>query len=513
MKFGLRSMKLGHRLVLIGTCLSLLPGIAFGQDPQGRLSSPILGVDQANYFKGLDYQRRWKFDSAVLCYQRVRDGLLRVTDNSIRLKELEKRMFECESGVKLKNHPRNFIVTNLGHIVNSPFEDYAPVLTADERLMIFTSCRPVEKLKSLKPTNEKCFEDIFFTTQVDGHWAPPQNIESPINTSFHDSALALSADGRRLFLYTDENQGDILVSEFTDGKWETPKALPSQINSPYHESSIAISADGNKIFVSSERPGGWGGSDIYVIEKDDAGQWGAAINLGPLINTQWDEDSPFLSFDGSILYFSSKGHDSMGGFDIFRSLQKSNQWSEAENLGFPINTPGNDIYFIASKDGKRAYYSSIREEGFGAEDIYLITLPEELVEKTKLVSVIQKKERDFSPMETGHSSLLIYFAFSGNQLSPQELQTIDDFVGQILKRRDSFIQVDGHTDKIGSEKFNMALSISRALSVKAHLVERGLPPERITIRGWGAGQPAASNDDEKEGRELNRRVEIRVNYN
>ena len=512
MKFGLGLMKHGHRLRFMGIFLLFLPWIAGGQNQRQVQPSSVTGADRNNYFKGLTCQRQWKFDSAILYYQRDREGLLNQTDHSIRLKELEKRMLECASGKKLKDNPRNFIVTNLGQVVNSPFEDYAPVLTADEKLLVFTSCRPAGNLKAQKSFDGKYFEDIFFTNQADGKWVPPQNIGGPINTPFHDSALALSADGKKLFLYTDENQGDVLVSEFADGKWGTPRPLPPPINSPYHESSISISSDGKKIFIASERPGGWGGSDIYVIEKNEAGQWGTAMNLGPSINSQWDEDSPFLSFDGKILYFSSRGHDSMGGFDIFRSLQKSNQWSEAENLGFPINTPGNDIYFVSTKDGKRAYYSSIREEGLGADDIYLITLPKELEEEVKAVSAIQKG-LDYSPVQKKQPFLVIYFTFAAYQPSIKELQLIDDFISQIPKEKDSFIQVDGHTDKVGSNKFNLSLSISRAQSVKAHLVARGIPPERITTKGWGAGQPAMSNDDEKEGRELNRRVEIRVNYN
>ena len=505
-------MKHAERLRFIGIFLLLLPAIAGGQNQRQVQPSSLASADRNNYFKGLTYQRQSKFDSAILYYQRDRKQLLEQTDNSIRLKELEKRILECESGKKLKDNPRNFIVTNLGQVVNSPFEDYAPVLTADENLLVFTSCRPKEDSKTKKSSDGKCFEDIFITHQAEGKWAPPQNIGDPINTPFHDSAIAISADGKTLFLYTDENQGDILVSEFTEGKWGKPIPLPSPINSPYHESSISISADGKKIFVASERPGGWGGSDIYVIEKNEAGQWGTAMNLGPSINSQWDEDGPFLSLDCMILYFSSTGHDSMGGFDIFRSLQRSNKWSEAENLGFPINTPGNDNYFVGTKDGKRAYYSSIREEGFGAEDIYLITLPKELVEEAKAVSAIQK-DIDDSPTEQRQPLLVIYFTFAAYQLSFQQLQLIDDFISQIPKWKDSFIQVDGHTDKVGSDKFNLSLSISRAQSVKAHLAERGIPLERIMIKGWGAGQPAVSNDDEKDGRELNRRVEIRVNNN
>ena len=299
------------------------------------------------------------------------------------------------------------------------------------------------------------------------------------------------------------------MSEFGNGKWGTPRPLPPPINSPYHESSISISSDGKKIFVASERPGGWGGSDIYMVEKNGAGQLGTAMNLGPSINSEWDEDSPFLSFDGTVLYFSSKGHDSMGGFDIFRSRQKLNQWSVAENLGFPINTPGHDTYFVGTKDGKRAYYSSIREEGFGADDIYLITLPKELVDDEKISVQTSQAESNFT--DAGPSrDFVIYFSFGERQPSSRDLQKVLDFITLSSKITDVLIETEGHTDNIGSEKYNQSLSLLRAQSVKSYLASKGITPARITTKGWGASQPAASNDAEKNGRALNRRVEIRV---
>ena len=479
---------------------------------QGSATSPT-DIVQFNYSKGLALQKQMVFDSAIFFYQRCLDGSTNQKVAMVKSKDVEKRIAECKSGKKLRNESRNFIVTNLGPLVNSPFEDYAPVLTADEQLLVFTSRRPDGNLSGQKSTDGKYFEDVFYSRQSNGKWESAENIGSPINTSFHDSDLALSVDGKKLFLYTEDHQGDILGSEFKNGKWGLPKSLPSPINSPYHESSIAISSDQKKIIVASERPGGLGGSDLYMIEKNTSGQWGAAVNLGPSVNTEWDDDSPFISYDGKTLYFSSRGHNTMGGFDIFRSQKNGDGWLAAENLGFPINTPGNDIYFVSTRDGKRAYYSSVREEGLGEEDIYLITLPKELVEDEAISVLGTQSKPDLVDAPLGQPFLIIHFSF-GKHLPPfPDIEKVQDLITRLSNVKDATIQIDGHTDNVGSEKYNKTLSLLRAESVKSYLASKGIAPERMIIKGWGASQPAASNDDEKDGRAQNRRVEIRVNYN
>ena len=461
---------------------------------------PTIDKTQEDYAKGLTFQRQAKFDSAIIFYLRFRAGQSK-QPSGIKSGEVEKRIIECESGKKLMSEPRKFVVTNLGAAINSPFEDYAPVLTEDEKLIVFTSRRPAGNLSDKTSADGKYFEDVFFSYWQDGNWSAAKNMDRPVNTPFHDSDLALSADGKQLFLYTDENEGDILVSDLINGKWSQPQLLPSPINTRYHESSVSISSDGKKIFVASERPGGLGGSDIYVTEKNKFGQWGPATNLGPSVNSAWDDDSPFIDYDGNILYFSSTGHNSMGGYDIFRSLRKPGKWSIAENLGFPINTPGPDSYFVSTKDGKRGYYSSVREEGFGEEDIYLITLPPEL-----------SKEEETMSGNSGQV-LVVYFPFGSAQWPAADRPRLDSVLIEIGKTPNSIIQIDGHTDDIGVEEFNQALSLSRAQAVKSYFEAKGIKPERIKVKGWGSNKPLVSDAHEKDGRALNRRAEIHVIQN
>src|SRR5690606_24474694 len=232
----------------------------------------------------------------------------------------------------------------------------------------------------------------------------------PINNAYHNSNLAISADVSTLFLFNDEGNGDIYFSDLIDGKWSVPQPLPGIINSSFQEKSITISSDEKTLYFSSDRPGGYGGLDIYKATLDSKGDWSNVKNLGPIINTEFDDDGPFIDYDGVTFYFSSKGHKGMGGHDIFKSVfnPQSNEWSEPQNLGYPINTPDDDIYFVASpKDDKRAYYSSVREDGMGYTDIYMITVPEGLksepIASNKPVDVPDEKPEEQpqeKPVET-----------------------------------------------------------------------------------------------------------------
>lgn len=474
--------------------IALQLGVCLAQNQTGPTTHRL-----EDYAKGQALQLRTKFDSAIIFYQRFRAGQSN-QPSGIKSEEVEKRISECESGKKLMSEPRKFVVTNLGAAINSPFEDYAPVLTEDEKLIVFTSRRPTGNLSDKTSADGKYYEDVFFSNRQGTRWSIAKNMDQPINTPFHDSDLALSADGKQLFLYTDENEGDILIADFINGKWSQPRLLPAPINTPYHESSVSISYDGKKMFVASERPGGLGGSDIYVTEKNKFGQWGPATNLGPSVNSAWDEDSPFIDYEGTTLYFSSAGHTSMGDYDIFRSLRNAGKWSEAENLGFPINTPGPDSYFVSTKDGKRGYYSSVREEGFGEEDIYLITLPPEL-----------SREETMS----GNSGLVlvVYFPFGSAQWPTADRPRLDSLLAEIGKTPNSNVQIDGHTDDIGVEEFNQALSLSRAQAVESYFEANGIKHERIKVKGWGSSRPLVSDVHGKDGRALNRRTEIHVIQN
>jgi outer membrane protein OmpA-like peptidoglycan-associated protein len=197
-----------------------------------------------------------------------------------------------------------------------------------------------------------------------------------VNTDGHDSNCGLSADGQKFLIYKDVNRGDVFISELEGTEWSKPDRLNKNINTDYHESSSCFSPDGNTIYFVSDKPeGGLGGRDIYKATKDLKGRWSESINLGNVINTSLDEEGVFLHPDGKTLYFSSKGHSSMGGYDVFKSVldEQTQTWSEPQNIGYPVNTTDDDVFFTVSASGKHAYYSSIRPGGYGEKDVYRIT--------------------------------------------------------------------------------------------------------------------------------------------
>ncbi len=213
-------------------------------------------------------------------------------------------------------------------------------------------------------------------------WQPATYIPGPLyHTDIHDAAVGLSPRGDELFLYrggtnnfASHIEGDIYMSTLKKNKWTEPVPV-TEINSPAWESHASVDSAEDFLVFTSDREGGMGGSDIYFCRKKLNGHWTTPENIGEFINTPYDEDGPFISPDGTKLYFSSKGHNTMGGFDVFYSeyLKDKGRWSRPENMGYPINTADDDIYFVWSADGERAYFSSEREDTYGGSDIYMLT--------------------------------------------------------------------------------------------------------------------------------------------
>lgn len=270
-------------------------------------------------------------------------------------------------------------IINVGSEINSKWSEYVPVISADESVLIFTY-RGVRSKGGLQDIDNKpdpdgiYYEDIFISYKLGDKWITPESIGDNINTSGHDAAIALSADGQKLFVYksTPKDGGDIYISYLKGDIWSAPERLGPNINTKSWEGSCSLSSDEQTLYFSSERPGGYGGRDIYRSRKKSDGTWGPAENLGPEINTPYDDDAPFIHPDGISLFFSSQGHNSVGGFDIFHSNLLNEEWTTPENLGYPINTAGDDIYYVLNADGKKGYYSSSRADGYGMQDIYLI---------------------------------------------------------------------------------------------------------------------------------------------
>jgi outer membrane protein OmpA-like peptidoglycan-associated protein len=218
-------------------------------------------------------------------------------------------------------------------------------------------------------------EDIYLITRTGKLWNELYTLGEPINTQYNDATVGLSPDGQKLLIFNG-NRGDGDIEEcLLDGDaWNYPKAFPKTINSDYRETAACYSSDGKVLYFISDRPGGFGGSDIYYSRLNSKGKWDEAQNMGSVINSAYNEETVFMHPDGRTLYFSSEGHSSMGGFDIFVThLEDNGQWSLPMNMGYPINSPDDDLCFVISANGKHGYCSSVRKDGLGGYDIYKTT--------------------------------------------------------------------------------------------------------------------------------------------
>jgi len=280
----------------------------------------------------------------------------------------------CRFALGQVNNPVPFQPVNLGDSVNSEKNEYWPSLSIDESRLIITVLDPVDQSKFSKMATVQ--EDFYESTRrPDGSWTRRRNVGAPLNTDDNEGAQTVSADGRFLFFTAcnrEDGAGkcDIYVSENENGYWSVPVNLGYPVNTSYSEKHPSISPDGRKLFFASDRPGGLGGLDIWMTQKNSSGSWSFPVNLGDKVNTPGNEQSPFIHPDNQSIYFSSEGHQNMGKGDIFISRQDSNkQWTRASNLGYPINTWNNEVGLFVNAAGDMAYYSSDRLKDRGL-DIY-----------------------------------------------------------------------------------------------------------------------------------------------
>ena len=325
-----------------------------------------------HYYLGQAYHLNLDFEKAIEEFNKYK-GSLTPQEWEETSKDVIKRIAECKTGIELVKTPVRVFIDNIGSIVNSPFPDYSPLISADESVMIFTSRRDNTTGGEKSEYDYEYFEDVYITYNTNGNWTMPKNMGKPINTETHDATVGFAPDAQKLFIYRDDNEGDIFACKLKGEEWSKPKALPKTINTKYHESSASFSFDGKTIYFVSNKPGGYGGRDVYKSTLGKKDKWGKAKNLGAVINTPYDEEGIFMQPDGKTLYFSSKGHATMGGHDIFKSVMVDGKWTEPENLGYPVNTPDDDVYFVISASGKHGYYASAKKGGVGEKDIYMIT--------------------------------------------------------------------------------------------------------------------------------------------
>jgi outer membrane protein OmpA-like peptidoglycan-associated protein/tetratricopeptide (TPR) repeat protein len=331
-------------------------------------NAPLISFKYLGDAYHLDYQ----FEKALEAYNKY----LTVAGNRNKelVAETKRKMEMCRNGKILVASPVHLKIQNLGNTVNSNSADYSPVLSADQQTIFFTSRRP-ETTGGQKDEEGNNMEDIYMATRTDKGWSKALNIGGDINTEWHEATVGISPDGQTILIYKDDmGDGNIYSTSLEGDKWSKPVKLNDNINSKYWEPSAFISADGSTLYFTSDMPGGFGGRDLYMSHREPDGDWEKSINMGSNINTIYDEDAPFIHPDGITLSFSSNGHNTMGGFDIFTSLISPEKiWSEPVNVGYPINTTDDDIFYVVSPDNRKAYFSSFREGGFGEKDNYMAT--------------------------------------------------------------------------------------------------------------------------------------------
>lgn len=297
-------------------------------------------------------------------------------------KEMELLTHYCNNANKLVQTPIAVTITNIGDTINTEASEYVPVISSNESVLIYTykgknSTGGLENKENHPDPSGTYCEDVFISYKDStNNFEAPKSIGININSISNDAAVALSPDGQSLYIYKDDvGSGDLYLSTLVGKEWSIPERLSDNVNSSSWEGSCSISADGKKLYFSSERNGGSGGKDLYYSILQDDGLWGTAINLGQKINSPYDEDAPFIHPDGRTLLFSSRGKNSMGGYDIFKTVYNpaDSSWTEPENLGYPINTPDDEIYYVLTADGKTGYYSSGKSGGRGFQDIYKVS--------------------------------------------------------------------------------------------------------------------------------------------
>lgn len=360
-------------------------------------------IPELQYYLGKAYQLNSDFEKSKQTLTDFTDFIIKnKKPGQLLLKETNKNIALSENGIEYSNEKDNNIkIKNLGKGINTSDREYAPVFRKEDNVILFTSRRKENKGKTAKDLLP--YEDIFAAKKIDDeNW---QLIESSdelkkylpanFNTKKHDAGVIYSADGKTLYTY----KKDILwMSELKDGSWSELEPLSKNINdSRFNVPSVTVTQDGNTMFFVATRKDGIGGKDIYSSKKD-GDKWNEPTLLGTEINTEEDEDAPFLSNDGKTLYFSSTGHKGIGGYDVYKSEIVDGKPTAAVNMGVPLNSPFDDIYLVIDEEDEIGFFSSNRDGGFGAMDIFGFDLSCPNIENTEIRGIVYNKN-DKLPLE------------------------------------------------------------------------------------------------------------------
>lgn len=401
----------------------------YKSDSYKEKSAPPL----SHFYYGKALHFNYKFDEAMKQYEAFKPS---VNPKDLEyVKMLAHEEFKTTTAKNITNFPLEVKIKNLGDSINTEYPEYSPVFSGDERTMIFTTRRP--EISAIKDEDGNPFEDIVVSYKDDkGTWSKP--VPLGINTTGHEACLNLSPDGQTLLVYKNEagganplGNGNVYYAQFDGKGWNTLQEFGSDVNTIYLETHACLNADGNLLFFASDRPGGYGGKDIYRCVKLPNGKWSKALNMGPRINSEYDEDGGFMHPDGQTFYYASNGPGTMGGYDVFyATLNEDNRFDNPTNIGYPVNTTGDDIFYVVSPDAKRAYFASAKEGGKGDKDIYELTLGE-------------KRE--------------VFLALFKGQILPAEGQTLPENLMVLVKDKETGETIGSYRPKLQNGTFSAIL--------------------------------------------------------
>jgi outer membrane protein OmpA-like peptidoglycan-associated protein len=443
--------------------------------------------------------------------------------------------------------------TNLGDSVNGTSSNFKAVVSGNGKVILYMNELPF-------------YNAVYFSTLTNHGWSSPVNITPQIQSDGDQYVTSVSYDGNTLYLTREDAfNSDIFVSHFSNGTWS--KSIPvegTNVNTKFWESHASVSKDGNTLYFTSNRKGGSGEMDIYKTVRQADGNWGEPVNLGPNVNTALNEDTPFITDNDSLLFFSSQGHENMGGYDIFVCKIAPDGWSQPENIGYPVNTTDDDLFFYPWDNDHVAFVSRILEDSHGKEDVYAVQkidapdvntiladhirseqpkvkpekapavaqIPASETEPAPVVKAVEEPAKEVPPavqpaevkkVSEPETNILkpeieldpVYFAFDNfivNDNGKLQLHKVFRF---LIDNPGSIVKLTGHADSKGPEDYNLKLSQKRADAAKKYLTGLGIDPSRVEAIGLGESDFAAVNanadgSDNPEGRHYNRRVEYEI---
>jgi outer membrane protein OmpA-like peptidoglycan-associated protein len=420
---------------------------------------------------------------------------------------------DSRDGSPEKAHEGKF---NLGAGVNSPYSELFPVITPDESVLFFTRKGTPDNVGySVLPQDE----DIWYATREDGgNWSVAKRLEGPLNTTTYDGVRAINSTATRLYLqnvYRKDGtraKGFSVSTKGANGVWQFPE--PLEIEDYYNDTTVAmmaVSQAEDVLILSVMRKDGLGKHDLYLCKRVAPNKFSKPELIKALSN-DGDEISPFIAFDDRTIYFSTDGRGGEGLHDVFLTRRLDDtwlSWSEPVNLGPSINTPSFDAYLMVSAKGDTAYFSSVHgssQYGFGKSDIWKVAIPKESRPGFTLPAATAREEEYKGSLFRLDS---VFFDIDKSTVRNESRDQLENLVKLLQRFKKLKIEVQGHTDSDADEDYNMQLSLSRANSVRAYLIAKGVDPSRVTARGFGESQPIAPNTTQA-GKQLNRRVMVQV---